>query len=184
MSFNCVLKPLGMYVIVSNKQMGYSLLELVIAIVILAFVFLIIAVAFLPQVEQSTKPLLQLRTSAIAQAYIEQILSKRFDENNGVGAVTRCNESGQPACSTVFGPESETRSQYDDVDDYHALSDQPPIDVNGTTLNQYAGYQVNVSVTYDGTTYALPSQAIKRIDVTVNGPDDYQATFSVLKGNF
>ncbi|MDA1049410.1 MAG: hypothetical protein O3C40_02880 [Planctomycetota bacterium] len=94
------------------------------------------------------------------------------------------NPDGTP----VFGPESgETRATFDDVDDYHNLSDAPPVDKQGTALA--GGSQLTRSVTVNFaepdnfSQTAVTDKGVKRITVTVtgNGSNLAQVTAVVVK---
>ena len=84
---------------------------------------------------------------------MEEILGRRYDERSPSGGVPPCS-STTTACSTAGAfNDGETRAQFDDVDDYNGLVEQPPRDVNGNPRPDYDSYRVAVSVAY-----ATPAQ--------------------------
>jgi MSHA pilin protein MshD len=105
---------------------------------------------------QSPEALVQTRAMEIAQAYLDEVMTKRFDENSGQGGVPRCDstDTGAQPCSATLGaddPPEDERRKYDDVDDYHGLSHSPPQLLSaGTALDGYGGYGVTVEVVLAG----------------------------------
>lgn len=162
---------------------GFTLVEIIIALAVFAVALTAIVVAFNPSVTGASNPVLQVRAAELGQAYLEEILGKRFDENTPTGAQTRCGDGVAPACSAALGAEGETRANYDDVDDYNGLS-ETPTDPLGVTKDRYSGFTVNVSVSYDGASLGLNNSDAKRIDVSVQRAGSPTYNFSVYKTNF
>ncbi|MGQ4276687.1 type IV pilus modification PilV family protein [Pseudidiomarina sp. E22-M8] len=174
----------------SLGKTGFTLIELIIGVVVLAFAFSLIATLIFPQAIRSAEPVLQVRAANLAHAFVEEIQGKSFDENSDhSGGTLRCGESGAPACSTTFGPDGETRDRFDDVDDYHQLQlSQPSLaDVFGTNLeDDYRGFNYSISVCYSdvqGTCVAGVS-SFKRVQVSLATSQSQDFVFSFIKGNF
>ncbi len=166
-------------------QKGFSLIEVVVAIAAFAIAFSFLIDAFFPRSGASVNPVLQLRSAELAQAYMEEILGKRFDENNALGSGIRCGAG--PACTAVLGPEpGETRATYDDVDDFQDQDGLPdiPTDAFGNVRSAYANYRVLVTIAYAGADISLPNADAKRIDIRVTAPNGDIMDFLVYKGNF
>lgn len=181
-----------------GRQRGFSLVEMVVTIVVMAIVLTGVALVFYTTVRQSPEPLLNMRAAALGQAYLDEILPKRYDENSGQGGIPRCDSTdpGAKPCSTTLGPDvsptnppnPETRAQYDDVDDYNGLNESPPRDALGNVLPGYANYRVQVSVVYagngpDGLGLANLQDA-KLITVTVTTPSGDRMVFSAYRVNY
>lgn len=167
------------------KQRGFTLIELIITIIVTAIAFTALSVWMLGANRDSVDPVISMRAATLGQAYLEEILSKRFDEQNSPGGIPRCNDDG-PACTSAanFGPDGETREFFDDVDDYHGLSESPPRNNFGNARSQYNNFSVAISVNYDGGTFGLPVQELKRIEVTVRTPSGFPFVFTAYRGNF
>ena len=121
---------------------------------------------------------------ALAESYLEEIMARRFDEATPLGGVPPC-----VACSVVGPDGGETRAQYDDVDDYHGVDDQPPLDIEGNPRAEYAGYRVQVSVAYldAGQVAALGLDATsdaKLVRVQVTAPGQSTMEFPMLRANY
>lgn len=136
-----------------RKQQGITLIELVAVIAIMAIALVGVTQTISVVTRQSADTLLETRAVALAQSYLDEILGKRFDENSAPRGIPPCSKAYNP-CSTVLGPESgETRSLFDDVDDYHDLAEgddesEPLQDSEGNDREGYDNFRVQVSVRY------------------------------------
>ena len=170
---------------------GYSLIELVVIIVVLAVALTGVTLVINQTVRQSPEALVQSRAMELAQAYMDEIITKRFDENSGQGGVPRCDSSDNAAvaCTSTLGPDTgePSRQQYDDVDDYDNLTEAPPRSlVTGSVLNPvYDGYQIQVSVTYAGSEISLANNRLaKRITISITTPLGNVLPVSAYRVNF
>jgi len=154
-----------------NKNQGFSLIELVLSLVILATG----AVGILSIVAQSSQrsltPLFTQQAQAIAQGYLSEILAKPVNDPN---------QTEQGLISSEAG---ETRSTYDDVQDYYQLSEAPH-DALGQAILDLANYQVNVDIIQDS--FGFPAVTALRVDITVSHNSDLnaQVTLSSYRNNF
>lgn len=165
---------------------GFTLVELVVAIAVFAIAMTSLIIAFNPATTGSADPILQTRAAELGQAYLEEIIGKRFDENNSVGSQSRCGDGTAPACTAQgsFGPDAgENRSRFDDVDDYDGLT-EVPTNALGTTRTNYNSYQVAITVTYAGGDLGLNAGDAKRIDLLITGPNGGQYDFTAYRTNF
>ncbi len=170
------------------NQRGFTLIELIVTIVVTAIALTGLGVGLLTASRNSVDPVISMRAATLAQAYLDEILSKRFDEQNGIGGVTRCNEAGQPTCSIAMGADTgETRATYDDVDDYNGLNESPPRDAFGNNETLYDGFRVQITVNYDAGFsggFAIPQNAVKKISLRISAPIAGEFTFAAYRGNF
>ena len=168
-----------------KHKAGYSLIELIVTIVVTSIVLVIFYSIFAPNQKNSVSAVLQVKAAEIGQAYLEEIILKRFDENTPIGNALRCNQTVALLCGPIANEEGAgNRSLFDDVDDYHGLDDQPVKDAFGNDRIGFDGYRVTVSVSYAGTDFGLASQDLKKVDVTVFTPEGNNIVFSQYKGNF
>lgn len=145
------------------NQRGFSLVELVVAIVIISVavggVMLVFVVAF----THSADPMQQQQAVAIAEGYLDEILARAYDDPDGA-------------------PNREaSRALYDDVTDYDTL-DQAPQDQDGNTLPGLDTYRVRVSVS--GPTALGPAGdtvTARLIDVQVTSPPLVDTTISAYR---
>ncbi|MCP5162534.1 MAG: type II secretion system protein [Hahellaceae bacterium] len=158
-----------------------TLVELVITIVVISIAMVAVLTAFSGAMGRSADPLWRNKTLKLAQLYLDEMTTKKFDETTPVGGVPA---STAVTCSGL-GAEEADRSLYDDVDDYHNLNETPPLNQKGGALNGYAGYRVQVSVTCSGTLVgAADDSQIKKISLTITPPGEAPVLFSSFVGNF
>jgi len=191
-----------MYMSDNHHNHGFTLIELIIAIVILtigatAFVTLIINTA-----KNSIDPAIRQQANAIAQSYLEEIMLNPFcdpafdpDSDPATGCETDCVVS---ACSTGSpnacgganapgGPEAG-RAVFDDVCDYNNLPDTQVRDQLGNLIPGLGNYRVNVSVLDDSSAdlggLSATNGQVVRINVTVQHSNGASASMSGYRSNF
>ena len=180
-------------------QQGITLIELIVGIVVLAISLTLVTSVLGPLFIKSTDPWHQVRATELGQSLMNEILARSFDENSSrSGSLLRCNEAGALTCTSQanFGPDgSETRLQFDDVDDFHGLNSLADalayMDDAGEREQYYRNYQVAVNVRYAAATdvvlssgMAIGAQQLKLITVTVTTPNGEPIQFSAIKGNW
>jgi MSHA pilin protein MshD len=117
----------------SRAPRGFSLLELIFTIVIVSAAIAAVTSVFLSTTKGSVDPMLHQQAQLVAEAYLEEILLKRFVDPED-DKVCPAQEAGG-------------RTAYDNVCDYRGLSDNPPKDQLGNSLTDLAAYTVSVTVT-------------------------------------
>lgn len=130
----------------ANRQAGLTLVEMIVTIVILSIALLGITATLNLGTSQSSDTLFELRATALAQAYLDEILSKKYDERSRNSGIPPCVATGLPGrkCTPTLGTNGSesARTSFDDVDDYDGLDEG----VNGTDIlrdsqgNARAGY--------------------------------------------
>ena len=188
---------------------GFTLIELVIGIVLLAVALGSMMGLLVNQTSQATDPVQQVRAAQLAQRLLNEILSRSFDAHSDHnGSRWRCGETvdGIPydACTlpSAYGPESGESSSYlfDDVDDYHT----PAICASHLTScaggewvpaayftqssdevrDDYRNYQVRILVAPGAGCTAVLCSTFKIIRLTVRLPDGSELPFAVTRGNY
>ena len=133
-----------------------GLLELVIALSMLAVLLGVAVTSLQTATEHRADPLIYARAVQLAQDTIEAIMTRKFDENTPPGGVPHCDAGGAPACAGVTAGDSGL----DDVGDFNGMNDStsaPP-------------FLINVTVADAGAELSLASAAARRITVTVSIP--------------
>lgn len=158
---------------------GATLVELVITIVIISVAIAGVVGAFSLITGRSADPLNQTRAIKLAQLYMDEILTQKYDDQTPQGGVPRY--SGACNIGTDIG--EATRSEFDDVDDYHNLSGSPAT-VTGAPLSGYSGFTVSVTVSCAGSEVGLPAPEAKRIELSILAPGNQSFVFSAYRANF
>jgi len=109
-----------------KTQMGTTLIELIITIVILGIGLSSILLVMNRNSSSSADPLILHQGIAIAEAYIEEIIEKPFSDPGG--------------------PAETGRADYDDIGDYAAIINQVPQDQNGNPIAGLDRYRVTVRI--------------------------------------
>ncbi len=173
-----------------KRVTGFTLIEIIIVIVIMAIAMASVLSAYTYSMRNSATPMQQIRAVELAQAYMDEILNKRFDETSGQGGLPRCGSSdtGSLGCTSAvnFGAEAgEIRSLYDDVDDYNGLNDPVLIDSLGNVRTGYDNYSVQITVSYAGNELSsINNNDAKRIDIIVTTANGTSFNFSAYRVNF
>lgn len=163
----------------SVHHSGATLIELVMTIVIISVAIAGVVGAFALITGRSADPLNQTRAVELAQLYMDEIITRKYDHNAPEGGVPRYNGS----CNIATEEGAGNRGQFNDVDDYDGLEDSPPADAQGP-LDGYNGFTVEVEVRCDNDGLDLPAGQAKRIDLSITAPGNQTFVFSAYKANF
>jgi MSHA pilin protein MshD len=139
---------------------GLTLAESVVAL----FVVALMIVSAMRGVGAAARSRLFQKDRAKGMALAEQLMSEVMQQRYV-----------DPGSSPVFGPETgQTRSTYDDVDDYNNLVETPPQDRIGAAVPGCTGWTRSTKVEYMDQgllgTILNTDTGIKRITVTVTSP--------------
>ncbi|WP_351074684.1 type II secretion system protein [Shewanella sp. CAL98-MNA-CIBAN-0140] len=177
----------------SPSERGFTLIELVVGMMVIAIAIVMLTSMLFPQADRAAKTLHRVRSAELAHSVMNEIWGKRYDQNtNPNGGVPACDSSAGSAgsaCSyalavdgTPFlGPDGESRDTFNDIDDYDGLDqDDNMLDSSQTYAQAYPRYQLNVSVEYlDSAT-----KAQKLITVAVTTPANEVITYQALRSNY
>lgn len=151
------------YPLLRHGQKGISLVETIVAIVVLAIALIGVASSIQSGVTRSANTIVELRAVALAQSYLDEILGKRFDENTRPRGTPPCRAGSSRTCTDKadFGSNYTTpvesgensRSRLDDVDDYDGMVEgdgetRPLEDADGNEREGYENFKVEVTVDY------------------------------------
>ena len=106
-------------------------------------------------VRGSADPVIQQQATTIAEAYLEEIMLRSFDDPQGGETGNDEGEAG--------------RADYDDVKDYRSLASGPAADQFGNPVAALSAYTVTVTVT-NAALGGLPVADSLRVDVNVSHP--------------
>ena len=136
------------------RQLGATLIEMVVSILIISVTLTSVMMVITQIGRSSADPMIRTQATAIAQAYMDEILVQALDDPDGA-------ESG--------GAEpGETRANFDDVSDYNGLADSDgardqmdaaiagldgynvDVTVSAATIGGYPAKRIQVQVGFDG----------------------------------
>ena len=156
----------------SGRQRGVTLVELIVAIVIISVGIAGILSTFNIAVSGSASPLIAKQALAIAEALMEEVQLAPFtfcDPDDPLA------ETATPAtvCTIpeAMGPEAGDARPFDNVNDYNGFALPAITDVAGAAVPYLAGYTAGIVVTavaLNGIT--LASGDVLRITVSVTAP--------------
>ena len=148
-----------------RRQHGVTLIELIVAITIVAIAVGGVLGAISAISSRSADAMVQQQAISIAQAYLDEILQRWVVDPGG----------------TV--PNSG-RGSWDTVDKYNGLSDVGAHDQYGNAIASLAGYNVGVLVTTSGGLGGIASAAARRIDVTVTHAPNVSVVLSGYRTDY
>lgn len=195
-----------MSVMLKSHQRGMTLIESIIAIVILGIAMVSLTSLLFPNIRDSATPHYQTRAIALGQSFMSQILARNFDHNSDYdGGVRRCDGFGSEGltCTTTLGSDTgETNAgNFNDVDDYIGCwytdntqadcissTTHPLADVFGSSVNSdYPNFRVEVDVFYDANMDGNNDGgigALKRIEISVTAGQYGSYPLVAYKGNY
>ncbi len=155
------------------RQSAFTLLEVLVTIVVIGIAAVALLSVFTNLVRSSADPAIQQQATTIAEAYLEEIMLRPFDDPQGAESGTTEGEAG--------------RLEYDDVKDYRALpANDPPADQFGAAIPGLADYRVTVTITNQTLSGPpdVPSVDSLRIDVSVDHPAIRPIVLSAYRTNY
>jgi MSHA pilin protein MshD len=184
--------------IAMTKARGFTMVEMVATIVVLAITLVAVAGIVMYGTSKSADTLLETRAIALGQAYLDEIIGRRFDEKSDRSGLHPCfglpTAGGTCTAPMTLGPDAgeNKRDNFDDVDDFHGLQEgdgQPTAiaDANGDDRTNYDNFYVAVTVRYAGTDafIGLTDSDAKLITVEVRHRAQTQGWFfSVYRANY
>lgn len=148
-----------------RRQSGVTLLELIVFIVIVSVGLAGVLASLNISARGSADPLPPKQALAIAEALLEEILLKDYNDPDGTEA-------------------GETRQTYDDVDDFDVPDDASATAVSGDLAGNAlpAGYTATVEIT----TIALGAAAIpaRQVVVVVGYPGGQSISLAGIRANY
>ncbi|TXR54225.1 prepilin-type N-terminal cleavage/methylation domain-containing protein [Reinekea thalattae] len=162
-------------------QTGLTLIELIIAIVIISIAAVAISATLGRQVLFNVDPMLQSQAQLLARSYLQEVSSKAFfDPSNDPRLQSGLTQAEVSAAllDQSQSASSNNRSTWDNLYEYHDYSDNIR-DINGNLITELAAYQVAIDIdvsaglTLDTLSNSSTCPAtIARIDISVTDPSN------------
>ena len=141
-----------------RRQSAFTLIEIIVTIVVVGIAATALVGVFGTLARSSADPAIQQQATTIAEAYLEEILLRSFDDPQ---------DPVQPETGADEGEAG--RAEYDDVQDYRSLAAGPAADQFGNPVAALANYTVTVTITNSALDVVAAADAL-RIDVDVDHP--------------
>jgi MSHA pilin protein MshD len=147
-----------------SRHRGVTLVELVVAITIVAIAATTILGAFAAVATRSADAMLQQQAIAIGESYLTEILQRWVVDPNGT-------------------PPNTGRASWDLVDQYNGLVEAPH-DQFGNAIASLSSYTVSVSTSQSSALAGVPAANARRIDITVSNPRNASVTLSGYRTSY
>lgn len=177
-----------------NKQQGVTLIELIIAIIIISIASVALLQSLGQQTLRNVDPEIQSQANRLANQYVQEIISKSFFDpstdprlnpslSNAIinASITDQTRLGAPA-----------RGSWDNLYEYHGYNSDIR-DINGVPISNLTGYSVDVTVNISsGLTLGTLSNSatagcppiIALITVDVTDPRNQVTTLSAYRTSY
>ena len=149
----------------TSRQRGVSLIELIVAITVVAIAATTILGAIGAIASRSADSMQQQQAIAIAQAYLDEILQRWVVDPSGT-------------------PPNTGRGSWDLVDQYNGLVDVGAHDQFGNAIAGLSAYTVSVTVAQSAGLAGIAAAAARRIDVNVTYAPSGSVTLSGYRTSY
>jgi len=147
------------------RHRGVTLVELVVAIAIVAIAVTTILGVFAAVATRSADAMMQQQAIAIGESYLSEILQRWVVDPNGT-------------------PPNTGRASWDLVDQYNGLVDVGAHDQFGNPIASLSDYTVSVSTSQSSALGGVPAAAARRVDITVSYPPSASVILSGYRTNY
>jgi MSHA pilin protein MshD len=148
-----------------SRHRGVTLVELVVAITIVAIAATTILGALAAVATRSADAMMQQQAIAIGESYLSEILQRWVVDPNGT-------------------PPNTGRASWDLVDQYNGLVDVGAHDQFGNAIASLNSYTVSVSTAQSSALAGVPGAAARRVDITVSYPPSASVTLSGYRTSY
>ncbi|MDP2794369.1 MAG: prepilin-type N-terminal cleavage/methylation domain-containing protein [Sulfurisoma sp.] len=146
---------------INRGSSGFTLIEMIIAIVIIGVGLAGVLTAFNTTVKSSADPLIHKQMLAVAEEMMEEILLKPYEPP--AGGFTQTNTTWPVACAPAT---AARRADFDDVSDYSNYETTGICDIDGTAVSGLGGYGVKGAIDPTASLGGLASD-VKKVTVMV-----------------
>lgn len=128
-------------------QSGLTLVELIVFIVVVGVGLAGVLVVLNATVKSSADPLVRKQALAVAEAMLDEIMSKSYEndpnDSANTSATLGCTANTNPTCRQNTPAD---RARYNDVDDYNGWNQNGVFDLSGNPVSGLGRYTVTVGV--------------------------------------
>ena len=155
---------------------GLTLVEVVMSMLVVGIMLVAVLYTVGSVYKNYTVTQEQQHAFLLAEALMDEILQTRYEDQDGTAIFGReLNES------------TTSRTDFDDVDDYHGWTASPPQQHDGTVLNDSDGWTRQVAVAWANVSNPNITETnettLKRITVTVTSPRNVPYVLTGLRSS-
>ena len=137
------------------RQAAFTLIEIIVTLVVVGIAAVALLGVFTSNIRGSADPVVQQQAITIAEAYMEEIMLRAFEDPTDVEQGLGGTEAGEAS-----------RDLFDDVQDYNHLGTTEVRDQNNVAIPALSAYDVTVTVTA-ATLNTVPAMLV---DIQVDHP--------------
>lgn len=152
----------------NKASRGVTLVETIVFLVIISVAMVALIKVYTYAIVNSVDPVVRTRALELAQAQLDEVLARKFDENTPTGGVPACDSTSGPVCAGIVAD-----AGFDDVGDY-----------NGFVNNSDPNHTITVTVVAAGGEIGIPAAQARRVTVTATVPGGDSLVLSAYKTNF
>jgi len=146
---------------------GVTLIETIVFLVVIAIALTGLMMVFNESIAKSVDPVVRIRALELAQGQLDEVMSRKFDENTPTGGIPHCDAASGTACLGITAD-----SGFDDVGDYDGFS---------RTVD---GYDLTVTVIAAGDDLGLAEAEARLVQVLVTMPGGDSLQLAAYRANF
>jgi MSHA pilin protein MshD len=168
-----------------SRTRGFTLVEVILFIVVVSVGLAGLLTVYQTSVRSSADPMIRKQAILIAEATMNEIMQKSFQNDPAdpanTSATLGCTPNTAPACAANSWA---NRPNYNDVDDYNGFNQTGILQIDGSTaVNGLANYtlQINVAGAALG---GIAAANAKRIVVTVTNGGTEIVTLTGFRTNY
>lgn len=131
-----------------HRQSGLTLVELIVAMIVISVGVAGVLSAFNISVRASVDPMLAKQAVAVGEALLEEVrlAPSTFCDPDDANAETAASSAACASLPEGIGPEAGDVRPFDNVNDYHGLALNPITDVGGVAVAGLNGFTAAISV--------------------------------------
>ncbi len=170
-----------------SSQHGFTLIEIILVVVLVGLMMAGMTRLYVANVGSSHEPLIRQKSLAVANALMDEIIHKAWDDNSPIGG--GCVNTGSGYCpggpmAAGSGNEETSRAHFDDIDDYNQIRNQsPPQDAEGQDMAEYAGFSVSIFIDQNNAWNGIPAADVKHIQLQLLTPLQETISLSAYRVN-
>ena len=132
-----------------TKQTGVTLVELIIAIVIISIASVALLTGLGFQTARNVDPMIQSQAQMLASQYLKEVMAKSFFDPSAdprlSPSVSRDDADDSAADNTASSANATNRLLFNNLFEYNNYN-QPARELDGTLIPALAGYQISIEI--------------------------------------